>query len=79
MRDSLPSKPFGGRFRQDSARPSARRAAWEEFCKDEQLRKTHKIKPEEIELLREMALLGNVRSKADFIFILNVVRCSRRG
>ena len=56
-----------------------RRAAWEEFCNDEELKKRYSIKPEEMRALRQTALLGNVRSKTDFIFILNLMRSCWRG
>ncbi len=51
-----------------------RHTAWEEFCNDERLKKIYNIKPEEMEMLRQTALLGNVRGKDDFIFILSVFR-----
>ncbi len=66
---------FGLRRRQNEApHESTRHKAWEEFCKDEQLKKAYNIKPEEMEMLRQTALLGNVRGKDDFIFILIVSR-----
>lgn len=66
---------FGLRRRQDeSPRVSMRHTAWEEFCNDERLKKIYNIKPEEMEMLRQTALLGNVRGKDDFIFILSVFR-----
>ncbi len=79
MRSSPPSKPFGLRRSQNDSRPaSARRAAWEEFCNDERLKKIYNIKPEEMEALRQTALLGNVSGKDDFIFILNTIRSAGR-
>jgi len=67
--------PFGLRRPQrESQRVSVRHTAWDEFCNDERLRKIYNIKPDEMETLKQTALLGNVRGKDDFIFILSVIR-----
>jgi transcriptional regulator with XRE-family HTH domain len=50
------------------------RSAWEDFRKNEQLRRIHSITNEEMEMLSRVALLGDVRSSRDFIYILNTVR-----
>ena len=50
------------------------KSAWEEFHKDEQLRRIHNISGDEMEMLSRVALLGDVRSPRDFIYILNTVR-----
>lgn len=66
---------FGPRRQQNEIpRVSMRHKAWEAFCNDDQLKKAYNIKPEEMEMLRQTALLGNVRGKDDFIFILIVSR-----
>ncbi len=62
------------RQQEENPRVSVRRTAWNEFCDDARLRETLNITPEEMETLRLTALLGNVRGKDDFIFILKVVR-----
>ncbi len=49
-------------------------SAWDEFCKDERMRKLHNITPQEMEMLSQVALMGEVRSVRDFIYILNTVR-----
>jgi transcriptional regulator with XRE-family HTH domain len=49
-------------------------STWENFRKNEQLRRLHKITSAEMEMLSRVALLGNVPSTRDFIFILNAVR-----
>jgi len=49
-------------------------SAWEEFRKNEQLRRIHNITGEEMEMLSRVALLGEVRAPRDFIYILNTVR-----
>ena len=54
--------------------PSSTIPAWEDFRKNEQLRRVHSISNEEMEMLSRVALLGEVRSARDFIYILNTVR-----
>jgi transcriptional regulator with XRE-family HTH domain len=49
-------------------------SAWEDFRKNEQLRRVHNVTNEEMEMLSRVALLGDVRSTRDFIYILNTVR-----
>ena len=51
-----------------------RRSAWEEFRRDERLRRLHNISAEEMEMLSRVALLGEIASPRDFIYILNTVR-----
>jgi len=53
---------------------SAQDSAWEDFRKNEQLRRIHNISNDEMEMLSRVALLGDVRSPRDFIYILNTVR-----
>ncbi len=54
----------------DSNTPSA----WEAFREDENLRKVHNISDREMETLSQVALMGDVRSSRDFVFILNTIR-----
>jgi transcriptional regulator with XRE-family HTH domain len=49
-------------------------SAWEDFRKNDQLRRIHQISGEEMEMLSRVALLGDVRSPRDFVYILNTVR-----
>jgi len=49
-------------------------SAWDDFRKNEQLRRAHNITGDEMEMLSRVALLGDVRSARDFIYILNTVR-----
>jgi len=49
-------------------------SAWDDFSKNEQLRRIHNVTNEEMEMLSRVALLGEVRSQRDFIYILNTVR-----
>jgi transcriptional regulator with XRE-family HTH domain len=53
---------------------SSPESAWEDFKKNEQLRRIHNISPDEMEMLSRVALLGDVRSPRDFIYILHTVR-----
>jgi transcriptional regulator with XRE-family HTH domain len=49
-------------------------SAWDDFKNNEQLRRVHNITGGEMEMLSRVALLGDVRSARDFIYILNTVR-----
>lgn len=49
-------------------------SAWDDFRKNEQLRRVHNVTSSEMEMLSRVALLGDVRSPRDFIYILNTVR-----
>jgi transcriptional regulator with XRE-family HTH domain len=49
-------------------------SAWEDFKKNEQIRRIHNISGDEMEMLSRVALLGDVRSPRDFVYILNTVR-----
>jgi len=51
-----------------------KKPAWEEFRKDERIRRTHNIVSDEMELLSTVALMGEISSPRDFIYILNTVR-----
>jgi hypothetical protein len=53
-----------------------RRAVWEEFSRDQRLIETYNIKPDEMDALKRVALMGNVLSKEDFIFVLSAIRGS---
>jgi len=49
-------------------------SAWEAFRKDERVKRVHNISPEEMEMLSRVALMGDVRSSRDFLYILNSIR-----
>jgi transcriptional regulator with XRE-family HTH domain len=49
-------------------------SAWDDFRKNDQMRRIHNITNDEMEMLSRVALLGDVRSARDFIYILNTVR-----
>ena len=54
--------------------PNKASSAWEEFRRDERLRRLHNITAEEMDVLSRVALLGEISSPRDFIYILNTVR-----
>jgi transcriptional regulator with XRE-family HTH domain len=49
-------------------------SVWDEFSKDQHVRKIHNISDQEMQTLSQVALMGNVRSTRDFLFILNTMR-----
>ncbi len=49
-------------------------SAWEQFRKNDQLRRLHNISSNEMEMLSRVALLGDVQSPRELIYILNTVR-----
>jgi hypothetical protein len=51
---------------------------YQEFRKDGQIRRTHQITSDEMELLSSVALMGEISSPRDFIYILNTVRQALR-
>ena len=53
---------------------SSKRAIWQEFTNDHELLRAHNVKPNELEALSRVAMLGSVQSKDDLIFILSAIR-----
>src|SRR5208337_1529145 len=53
---------------------SSRASAWDAFVRDEKLRKIHDITDQEMAALAKVAMMGDVRSPRDFVFILNCIR-----
>jgi len=49
-------------------------STWEEFKKNEQMRRIHNVTTEEMDMLSQVALLGDIRAQRDFIYILQTVR-----
>ena len=49
-------------------------SAWEEFRTNEQLRRIHNVSNDEMEMLSKVALLGEIQSPRELIFILKTVR-----
>jgi predicted transcriptional regulator len=55
---------------------SSAASTWNAFCRDQDLREAHNITESEMELLSQVAMMGEVRSSRDFLFILNTIRQS---
>jgi len=53
---------------------NSKTSAWEEFRKDERIHRTHNIRPDEMETLSMVALMGEISSPRDFIYILQTIR-----
>ncbi len=50
------------------------RSAWDEFRKDERMLKAFGITTLELDMLSQVALMGEVRASRDFVYIINTVR-----
>ena len=50
------------------------KAAWEEFRKDDRIRRTYNITTDEMEMLSSVASRGDVGSPRDFVYILQTIR-----
>jgi len=53
---------------------SAEPSAWDAFVRDRNLHRLLNITEQEMEILSIVALMGDVRSPRDFVFILNTIR-----
>jgi transcriptional regulator with XRE-family HTH domain len=51
-------------------------SAWDEFRNDRQVHQLHQINARELEMLSQVAMMGEIRSSRDFIYILNTIRQS---
>lgn len=49
-------------------------STWEDFRRDQRLHAAHGVTEEEMDMLCRIALMGEVRSVRDFIYVLNTVR-----
>ncbi len=49
-------------------------SAWSNFAKDVSLRELHNITDAEMQVLAQVAKMGQVRSSRDFLFILHTIR-----
>jgi len=49
-------------------------SAWNAFCRDQTFRKIHNISDQEMQALSGVAMLGEVRTPRDFLFVLNTIR-----
>ena len=52
---------------------------WDAFSQNERVRQLHKITDTEMEVLSQVALMGEVRSAEDFLFILRTIRHALEG
>ena len=59
---------------QQPQRPRDRKAVWNDFKADVALHKAYAIRPEELDSLGQVAMLGSFSSKHDLLFMLNVIR-----
>jgi len=53
-------------------------SAWKTLLKNEALRETYNITDRELEMMSKVAMMGEVRSSQDFIFILKSIRQALR-
>jgi transcriptional regulator with XRE-family HTH domain len=54
--------------------PGKPEAAWRKFAGDHAMLTRHSITPAELKVLREVALLGNVATPRNLLFVLNAIR-----
>jgi transcriptional regulator with XRE-family HTH domain len=57
-----------------SKETSSRHSAWDEFRKDDRMRRVHNVSQEEMTVLGQVASIGEVGTPRDFIYILTTVR-----
>jgi transcriptional regulator with XRE-family HTH domain len=50
------------------------KSAWDEFRKDERLQHAYNVSQQEMDMLSQIALMGDVRSVKDFVYVLATVR-----
>jgi transcriptional regulator with XRE-family HTH domain len=53
---------------------SGKRSAWDEFRKDDRLRRTLSIASDEMDLLSRLASMGEIQSAREFVYVLNTLR-----
>jgi transcriptional regulator with XRE-family HTH domain len=51
-------------------------SAWDEFRNDRRVHQLHQINARELQMLSQVAMMGEIRSSRDFIYILNTIRQS---
>jgi hypothetical protein len=54
--------------------PSRTASVWERFAGDKRLHRHHNVTPEELKTLSGIAMMGEVRSSRDFLYILDLIR-----
>ena len=58
----------------DARKTVTRQDVWYQFCDDTGLQHAYRITPEEMDALKTVALLGNLKGKQDILFILRQMR-----
>ncbi len=53
---------------------SGKRSAWEEFRKNDRLRRSLSVTSDEMDVLARVAEMGEIASPREFIYVLNTVR-----
>ena len=53
---------------------AAKGSTWEQFQKDDRLRRRHNVLNDEMQVLSQVALMGEVQSPRDLIYILTTIR-----
>jgi transcriptional regulator with XRE-family HTH domain len=53
---------------------SGKRSAWDEFRKDDRLRRNLGVTTDEMDLLSRVASMGEIPTSREFIYVLNTVR-----
>jgi len=72
-----PVKPVinGARSRAWANRPRSKRdSPWERFARNERLHRLHKITPQELKTLLGIAMMGEIRSSRELLYILKLIR-----
>jgi hypothetical protein len=54
--------------------PAAKGSTWEQFRKDEKLRRLHNVLKDEMVVLSQVAMMGEIQSPRDLIYILTTIR-----
>ena len=71
------ANPTAKAFLVQDSKPN--KSPWDAFRRDERIRQIHKITDQEMEILSQVALMGEVRSTYDFLFVLNTIRHALEG
>ncbi len=56
------------------SKPAAKGSTWEQFRKDEKLRRLHNVLKDEMVVLSQVAMMGEIQSPRDLIYILTTIR-----
>jgi transcriptional regulator with XRE-family HTH domain len=53
-------------------------STWKQFKEDERMQRAHGVSRQDLEMLAQVTLMGDVRSARDFVYILNTIRGVQR-